>query len=37
MKSKRKLKREDYSFLSDEQFEWVQKVNSISGEGFYVE
>jgi len=37
MDKKKKLKREDYSFLSDEEFEWVQKVNDIPGEGFYVE
>ena len=37
METKKKLKREDYSFLSDEQFEWVQKVNDIPIEGFYIE
>jgi len=29
----KKLKREDYSFLTDEDFEWIQKANNMSGEG----
>jgi len=37
MESKKKLKREDYSFLSDEDFEWIQKANDMSGEGFSFE
>jgi len=34
MKAK-KLKREDYPFLSDEEFEWIQETNNIPGEGPY--
>jgi len=30
----KKLKREDYPFLSDEDFEWIQKANDMDGEGF---
>jgi len=29
----KKLKREDYSFLSDEDFEFVQMLNDMPGEG----
>ena len=34
---KKKLKREDYPYLSDEDFKWIQKVNKIPGEGPYFE
>lgn len=29
----KKLKREDYHYLSDEDFEWMQKVNDMDDEG----
>jgi len=29
----KKLKREDYSFLSDKDFEIAQKINDMPGEG----
>lgn len=30
---KKKLKREDFLDLSDEEFEMIQKINAIPGEG----
>jgi len=35
MKGK-KLKREDYPFLSDEDFEAIQEINDMKGEGFSI-
>jgi len=29
----KKLKREDYPYLNDEEFEWIQETNDMSGEG----
>ena len=29
----KKLKREDYSFLDDEEFEIIQLINDLPGEG----
>lgn len=37
MEKKKKLKREDYPFLSDEDFESIQEINDIPGEGPYFE
>ena len=34
---KKKLKREDYPFLSDEYFEMIKKINKIPGEGLIFE
>jgi len=37
MDKNKKLKREDYLFLSDEDFEWAQEINDTPGEGPYIE
>jgi len=34
---KKKLKREDYSFLTDEQFEMIEDIHNTPGEGPYIE
>jgi len=34
--TKKKLKREDYPFLNDKQFEMIQDLNDTPGEGFSV-
>ena len=30
----KKLKREDYLFLNDESFNWIQEANAMDDEGF---